>query len=715
MKLSIIMPCFNVERTLARALDSIFMQRVSFDYEVIIVNDASTDATISIIEQYRAEHSEIKVINNPINCGNARSFYNGLCVAQGDYFCVLDGDDYYTVCDKLSRQVSFLDHDYNEEYVATATYHVRVFADGTVYVQPRNGKTEFSYVDLLTNNAGYYHTATYMYRNIFRGNVPEFYKQEQYRGDTPRTTFHLIFSNRKVRVLDFVGSAYTFENNGIWSAMTQKQQNRHMVKHLKTHKCNVQTKFEKDSIDMQIRHYEINALKAKDEIWVPSSAKTIDECMKKIRTYVNKFAFEYLDFMLNGLYTSQYLDSLIASLGYVKRIYNKFPQKAVNYDAVCITIGVMKSGGGGIYPEILQLIDLYADKNVYLFITNTTDIPEETIQLTRIHKNLTLVYAEPGELDRLGFFISHFVEISPYRAYYYCSHNDVYGIAMMKSGLGCENITLFSFDHGYICGILNPNLDTIIAKRPVDYYLLKRYFGEKVKYIPAWENSPRNCADLTYKPFAGHDTLITASGAARFYKVDTNFPFSYVEFITQFLKRTDSVHYHYGPIPEEKLEAIYKKMTLLGISHSRFVHVPWAANMPRDLLEKHIDVFIEPFPVVSYKMTLGVMSVGIPVICWDGIKRTSIADFVPSEMPKWRNLPEFITIMCSLNKDRLSFLSNLSKSYFEEHFSTKVVMPALIDNQSLPAPPKYPCSDDVIQDISSCFKMFGTSFQINIT
>lgn len=95
MKLSIIMPCFNVEKTLARASDSIFMQRVSFDYEVIIVNDASTDSTLSVAEQYRAQHREIKVISNPVNCGNARSFYNGLSAAQGDYFCVLDGDDFH--------------------------------------------------------------------------------------------------------------------------------------------------------------------------------------------------------------------------------------------------------------------------------------------------------------------------------------------------------------------------------------------------------------------------------------------------------------------------------------------------------------------------------------------------------------------------------------------------------------------------------------------
>ena len=48
MKLSIIMPCFNVADTLERALDSVIMQEVSSDYEIIIVDDASSDETGSI-------------------------------------------------------------------------------------------------------------------------------------------------------------------------------------------------------------------------------------------------------------------------------------------------------------------------------------------------------------------------------------------------------------------------------------------------------------------------------------------------------------------------------------------------------------------------------------------------------------------------------------------------------------------------------------------
>ena len=42
------MPCYNVEKTLQRALDSILMQKTNFEYEIIIINDASEDNTLTI-------------------------------------------------------------------------------------------------------------------------------------------------------------------------------------------------------------------------------------------------------------------------------------------------------------------------------------------------------------------------------------------------------------------------------------------------------------------------------------------------------------------------------------------------------------------------------------------------------------------------------------------------------------------------------------------
>lgn len=154
-KVSIIMPCFNVEHTLARALDSIFMQEVDFSYEVLIVDDASTDSTVLIAKQYAKNHPQIQLICNPSNQGNAYSYYTGLKAAQGEYICVLDGDDYYTIPDKLQRQVNFLDGDTEEEYVGTATHYIIDLGNNKVSIPDRSNYKWCSYADFLTQKTAY--------------------------------------------------------------------------------------------------------------------------------------------------------------------------------------------------------------------------------------------------------------------------------------------------------------------------------------------------------------------------------------------------------------------------------------------------------------------------------------------------------------------------------------------------------------------------------
>ena len=56
------MPLYNVEKTLQVALDSIFMQDVNFPYEIIVVDDASTDKTLEILEEINQNWEHIKDI-----------------------------------------------------------------------------------------------------------------------------------------------------------------------------------------------------------------------------------------------------------------------------------------------------------------------------------------------------------------------------------------------------------------------------------------------------------------------------------------------------------------------------------------------------------------------------------------------------------------------------------------------------------------------------
>ena len=93
-KISVVMPLYNVENFLKQSLDSVVNQTFR-DIEIICVNDASTDGTLSMLEEYASKDDRIKIITNEINqhCGGARNV--GLKYVTGDYFIILDGDDWF--------------------------------------------------------------------------------------------------------------------------------------------------------------------------------------------------------------------------------------------------------------------------------------------------------------------------------------------------------------------------------------------------------------------------------------------------------------------------------------------------------------------------------------------------------------------------------------------------------------------------------------------
>lgn len=90
-KISVIVPAYNEEKYLSRALDSLLQQSFT-DYEVIIVNDGSIDGTQEIMDQYSEEHSHIRGVYQD-NQGVAAARNRGIMEARGEYLAFLDGDD----------------------------------------------------------------------------------------------------------------------------------------------------------------------------------------------------------------------------------------------------------------------------------------------------------------------------------------------------------------------------------------------------------------------------------------------------------------------------------------------------------------------------------------------------------------------------------------------------------------------------------------------
>lgn len=103
VKVSVIIPAYNGDRYIGEAINSILSQTYR-DYEIIVVDDGSTDSTRQVIEQYG---SKIQYLSQT-NQGVAASRNLGLTKAQGEYIAFLDQDDIF-LSDKLASQVTLLE------------------------------------------------------------------------------------------------------------------------------------------------------------------------------------------------------------------------------------------------------------------------------------------------------------------------------------------------------------------------------------------------------------------------------------------------------------------------------------------------------------------------------------------------------------------------------------------------------------------------------
>ena len=104
-RVSVLMPVYNGERFLREAIESVLHQTFT-DFELLIINDGSTDGSLDIIQTYR--DPRIRLINNGANIGLIATRNKGIDNARGEFFALLDCDD-IAYPERLAAQVTFLD------------------------------------------------------------------------------------------------------------------------------------------------------------------------------------------------------------------------------------------------------------------------------------------------------------------------------------------------------------------------------------------------------------------------------------------------------------------------------------------------------------------------------------------------------------------------------------------------------------------------------
>jgi glycosyltransferase involved in cell wall biosynthesis len=133
-KVSVVIPVYNREASIARAVRSALDQTVR-DIEIIVVDDRSSDNTVEVLEQ--VTDTRIVMLRNEANAGAAAARNRGICAATGRFVAFLDSDDFWDP-EKLERQLACFETAAADVHVICSAYRGMHIASGRV-VERRPG------------------------------------------------------------------------------------------------------------------------------------------------------------------------------------------------------------------------------------------------------------------------------------------------------------------------------------------------------------------------------------------------------------------------------------------------------------------------------------------------------------------------------------------------------------------------------------------------
>lgn len=740
--LSVIMPVFNEEEYLAFALESVLVQEVDFPYEIIVVDDYSTDGTAAVVERYRQAFPDIvRYAINPENKGNAYSFWHGLTLSRGEFFHVLDGDDFFIRRDKLQRQVDFLQA--NPDFAAVATNSLRMLPDTRFYseVPPDSGDKDYTYKDVL-GFGFYFHTSSYMYRNIYRDAVPDFLKEEWARGDGVRTVLHA--KHGKVKYLDFIGSVYRFYAKGIWSAMSQQQQQERVIWALEQFREKLATTDEERRILTNVIQYR-KTTKGRSRIWRivallrRSPWETLCKiCRKETRQKAIAFAVLQLSRQVEETsilkrdkkpaesllqmqrklqaisysqatktkafaecYMTQTTDQLCEAIGKMRLDAKSHHWLGTAYDddLVVVFISGMQLKSGGVLREIIDLIDIHREHGQRIAVLSDELVvtPQDVIEGVPA-LNLPEVTFErcPEEhtspLAKAEWLMDRLCALRPGRLYPFGTHHDVSIPTAVQAGLAREVVLDFCFDHGLSTGTTHSAIDSIFVKLPYHYHMLaKAILPRKLEYIPFFMEDAPEGKYRSYVPLAS-GMLTTMTACARSYKVG-EYKYGYPHVIARILAKTGGRHIHLGPLEKSQMEAIQQCLAQQNMPRERFVHIAWTDDLTQTAREEQVDMYLQSFPVGSGRTSVEMMRAGIPVI--NHLHHSSLmfnaGDYCAPECPIWETPEELENILANMDEARLADLSAHVRAFYESHNDFRKTRKMVLARKGLHAPyhPRY--------------------------
>lgn len=246
-----------------QCLDGILMQKTTFDFEILLGEDASKDGTREICIEYAKKHpNKIRLfLHNRKNVitieGTPTGRYNfiyNLYKAKHKYIAIIEGDDYWIDEYKLQKQIDFLEA--NSDF--SGCFHDTFILDEKLSLFRQYSKTTF-YTKDTVNNLSLFHTSSFLFKN-YNFDFPLCFLDV---ASSDMALFSMVSKNGKLHRIPNVMSVYRKTGNGVTS-VKYRTTNHHQII-IKLWGC-LQQYFEDEQKEIfvsQIKYHENEIVKGK--------------------------------------------------------------------------------------------------------------------------------------------------------------------------------------------------------------------------------------------------------------------------------------------------------------------------------------------------------------------------------------------------------------------------------------------------------------------
>jgi len=225
--LIIVMPTWNKEAYVREALESVFAQKTSYSYRVLVADDCSTDRTLEIAGDFAKRHpGQVEILASERNQKLFLNVMRAYARLDTPYFCVLDGDDRWTDPQKVQRAL-----DYLEAHRDCTIFMTDTWVDSPGGARHRyvgcDRPVEIGFDDYLAGRAICGCSLGSVFRNVvFSKGIPEGLRAvvgdprraTAYRGDAFRTILHL--HEGRAHYEPVCDASYRVTQEGLWQGVS---------------------------------------------------------------------------------------------------------------------------------------------------------------------------------------------------------------------------------------------------------------------------------------------------------------------------------------------------------------------------------------------------------------------------------------------------------------------------------------------------------------